>query len=427
MKKSLTEEIKRIQNLLYTITEQEKDLNIKVKDDPKTADYVSSDLDEFYSNLKTAAETGGLSQQSRKTMTFQKGVESMQIGLILLGYQLPKHGVDGLFGPETANAVKEFKNDFLNKLNESSSKLRSTINQLGYDEKGGEISSGGEITDEISQITSDILSDFKKIKPDVKVVVTAGNDKYHKKLGYNSKHKTGNAIDVVLQPYNTENAKAFIGILNKYKTTNPKFSYIDEYTNPSKSSTGGHFHLEFGGNSNVDTTIKTKTFETATPEMLEILISELKKRNITSNDITKYIDKFDMTDLTNQNYYVKLLENIGAPVSEENLKFLYAWRQAEGKGGKFNPFNTTQPMPGAVTINSHGVKSYQTLEDGMVATIKTLKNGKYNCIIDGLLNDIGADNIAKCQSLKTWGTGDLVVKVLSGYNKGSKPKVSPLA
>jgi peptidoglycan hydrolase-like protein with peptidoglycan-binding domain len=32
----------------------------------------------------------------------------MQIGLIILGYDLPVHGVDGLFGPETARAVTKF-------------------------------------------------------------------------------------------------------------------------------------------------------------------------------------------------------------------------------------------------------------------------------------------------------------------------------
>jgi murein DD-endopeptidase MepM/ murein hydrolase activator NlpD len=37
----------------------------------------------------------------------------MQIGLILLGYDLPRFGVDGLFGPETAAAVKEFTKEKL--------------------------------------------------------------------------------------------------------------------------------------------------------------------------------------------------------------------------------------------------------------------------------------------------------------------------
>ena len=79
-----------------------------VKDDPKKADLVKDDLADFYKTLEEAIKKGGLSQQSRKDLSFQKEVESLQIGLMLLGYTLPKHGVDGLFGPETAAAVDKF-------------------------------------------------------------------------------------------------------------------------------------------------------------------------------------------------------------------------------------------------------------------------------------------------------------------------------
>ena len=40
----------------------------------------------------------------------------------------------------------------------------------------------------------------------------------------------------------------------------------------------------------------------------------------------------------------------------------------------------------------------------------------------GLINDIGAAEIAKCASLETWGTGDLVGKVISGYENGASIK-----
>ena len=45
------------------------------------------------------------------SMEYKKSVESLQIGLILLGYELPRFGVDGLFGPETEKAVDKFIND----------------------------------------------------------------------------------------------------------------------------------------------------------------------------------------------------------------------------------------------------------------------------------------------------------------------------
>jgi len=167
--------------------------------------------------------------------------------------------------------------------------------------------------------------------------------------------------------------------------------------------------------------------EVISPEMVKVLIDELQNKGITSEDLQKYVDTIKIGNLNDKNFYMKLLENLGAPISDENMKFLYAWRQAEGKAGKFNPFNTTWDLPNSTNFNKVGVKNYVSLEDGMVATVKTLKNGLYECILKGLRDDIGADNIAKCESLKTWGTGDLVAKVVSGYNSGSNPKVSGLA
>jgi hypothetical protein len=136
----------------------------------------------------------------------------------------------------------------------------------------------------------------------------------------------------------------------------------------------------------------------------------------------------DLTGMTDEDFYKKLLSELGAPTSKENLKFLYAWRQSEGKAGKYNPFNTTHKMPNATNFNSVGVKNYASIEDGLNATLKTLKNGRYNCIVNGLKNDIGAKKISTdCLSeLKTWGTGELLSKVVTSYEKGAKPKPSSL-
>jgi peptidoglycan hydrolase-like protein with peptidoglycan-binding domain len=83
------------------------------KKDDKKAELVNQDVDLFYKTLLDAANSGGLTQEKLGSMTYHKGVESMQIGLLLLGYSLPIHGVDGLFGPETAAAVNKFNSDNL--------------------------------------------------------------------------------------------------------------------------------------------------------------------------------------------------------------------------------------------------------------------------------------------------------------------------
>lgn len=111
MKRTLKEELERIHELTYgkrLVIEQNVQPN-----DPKKADLVSDDVNTFYQTLEDVANSGGLTQERRGTMSFKKGVESMQIGLITLGYKLPHYGVDGLFGPETANAVRQFVIDNL--------------------------------------------------------------------------------------------------------------------------------------------------------------------------------------------------------------------------------------------------------------------------------------------------------------------------
>lgn len=435
-KTTLLEEIKRIHELTYegkkiVLENDIWDLFTGKKHDEKLADVVEPELDSFYQSLNSAAQSG-LSQRQAGQMDYQKEVETMQIGLQLLGYDLPRYGVDGKFGPETAQAVKKFKQDNLQQqVNEAADDLRDTLDTLGYDEKGSEINSGGEISDDLSSIVSKILTDFKKTNPGVQVIVTSGNDRFHKKLNYTSAHTTGQAVDVTLKPYNQNNAGVFKKILDKY-TQGSSFSYIDEYENPSGAATGGHFHLQVGGvKVSGGASQGNQDMEQATPEMINKMIEMLKAKKITATDINQYtnvvagVENLNYTGGTDNDFYKAILTGIGAPITSENLKFLYAWRQAEGHGGSFNPFNTTWKMDGSTSMNSAGVQSYKSAQDGLNATIKTLSKPNYRCITNGLRQNLGADKIAACrQDLQTWGTGDLVAKVVAGYNQGAKPKIS---
>lgn len=126
--------------------------------------------------------------------------------------------------------------------------LRDTLEDLGYSEKGNEISSGGEITENISKIGEVILSEFKKISPNTKVVVTAGNDAFHHNLPYVSRHTKGEALDFALPGSGNTEREKFSEILDRIMAGTPGFSYIDEYKNPTKFATGGHFHVSYRPN-----------------------------------------------------------------------------------------------------------------------------------------------------------------------------------
>jgi hypothetical protein len=119
-KRTLKEELERIHTITYgkkVLLEndllnkliQGGDTEVLAPDDPMKADYVDNNVRSFFNDLNSIDHP--IIQQQLGTMEYQKEVELLQIGLVLLGYELPIHGIDGLFGPETAEAVKKYKKD----------------------------------------------------------------------------------------------------------------------------------------------------------------------------------------------------------------------------------------------------------------------------------------------------------------------------
>lgn len=151
---------------------------------------------------------------------------------------------------------------------------------------------------------------------------------------------------------------------------------------------------------------------------LKYLYAVLLKKDFSDADLAKIQKKSDFSKINvgnDKQFYEEVLKGIGAPITDGNMKFLFSWRQAEGGKATNNPFNTTQGLSkdtGISKYNKIGVKNYSTPQFGVEATVKTLLNGNYSCIVNGLKNDIGAEEISKCRDLKTWGTGELVAKVI---------------
>jgi hypothetical protein len=127
--------------------------------------------------------------------------------------------------------------------------------------------------------------------------------------------------------------------------------------------------------------------------------------------------------VTDDDFYKAILWGLGLPTTEHNINFFKLWRIAEmgvQKEGKQkptatnNPFNTTfnnSSDKDQTNFNYIGVKNYSKPEYGIDATVKTLKNGYYNCVLDGLNKGSDYKEIASCSrrdgkksAMDTWGT-----------------------
>lgn len=122
-----------------------------------------------------------------------------------------------------------------------------------------------------------------------------------------------------------------------------------------------------------------------------------------------------------------LLGRLGIKQTTGAVQALVGWAKAEGgnwnNDAKFNPLNTNQSEPGAGNTGSQGnIKVYQSWDQGLDATVATLKNGRYGGIIQGLKS--GDPNaVASAIGASPWGTsGSLVRSTISGTKVGALPQ-----
>ena len=352
------------------------------------SDVIKRGNKKLYGQSFTVDSDGGLPDiyyTHLKGATVGKG-DKIQCGQ-LIGYVMdfPGSSYDHVhIGVETGHNIREF-------LNDDGSLKCAKGQKLG--KYGKKFSEDGEISDLVGE--SKFIQELMKMAESNKSVSYSPG-----KITYDKDVKS---IQTALQ---------FLGL------SLPKWG-VDGKFGPETETATKEFQKSVG----LTTDGKIDGFD------LRYLTAMLVIRKFSDDDLSK-IQKnkeIDTGNITDKNFYERLLTELGAPVTSENLKYLYAWRQAEGKGGRYNPFNTTWKRPDSTKMNSHGVQHYTSLEEGMIATLKTLRNGYYDCIVNGLKNDIGAAQISKCPSLKTWGTGNLVAKVVKNYESGSSPNIKSLA
>jgi hypothetical protein len=133
-------------------------------------------------------------------------------------------------------------------LTPNTDRLRETLKVLGYQEKGNEISNSGDITTETANMGIAVFTQIKTNYPNLKLIVTGGNDKYHQlKASPNSRHRKGLGLDFVILPKSSTNVKNIEKILQGFAAgSNRKFRFLNEYKLQTVNATGEHFHMSWG-------------------------------------------------------------------------------------------------------------------------------------------------------------------------------------
>jgi len=126
----------------------------------------------------------------------------------------------------------------------------------------------------------------------------------------------------------------------------------------------------------------------------------------------------------------QLLSALGAPTSDANITALTTWQSREGghwnNSASFNPLNTTLDMGNSQSMNSVGVKRYNSWDEGIQATIKTLTGANasargYTDIVNALKNGASTETILSAISNSAWVTGKTGQNSYKGFKGGGTP------
>jgi hypothetical protein len=142
--------------------------------------------------------------------------------------------------------------------------------------------------------------------------------------------------------------------------------------------------------------------------------------------------------LTYERWAAQLLARLGAPGCSENITALVTWQAAESTVAAYNPLATTHDEPGATSMNSVGVRNYMSLDQGIDATIATMRDGSptygYGFILDSLASCGSADRTADAINASSWCSGcafggyvtNLLPAVRANYQLYAQRLVSPV-
>jgi GH24 family phage-related lysozyme (muramidase) len=322
MKKTLIEELERIHSITYGKNGVIEDNSPKKIDDPKKADLVSDSVESFFSTLENIKTE--LSQQSYGSMKYQKEVETVQIALTLLGYGLPRFGIDGLYGSETANAVLKFKND--NNIDAGSElkeyrnlSFSSLLNELVTVQLDDVAYSNVKIDNDSTKydyVNKALLDDLQKAAAaaDLTLTITTASSGHPDQGTNKSRHSKQIAVDIAIldgmgssgasNPKNGNPKFRELGNRLKDALVQLGYTWNTERGNDKavlwQTNTGGnhynHLHVSNksgASDAELSKISKNSSGSAVTLEMIKLMIEKLKQRGVTSEDLKKLIDSID--------------------------------------------------------------------------------------------------------------------------------------
>jgi hypothetical protein len=103
-----------------------------------------------------------------------------------------------------------------------------------------------------------------------------------------------------------------------------------------------------------------------------------------------------------------VLVGIGVPTpNQPQLRFMQIWRQHEGGKAAWNPFNTTLNTSNSIPYNYVSVRNYFSKEEGLRATINTLRDSRYSNVVNAIKNiktEKDINNAISAVNSSPWGS-----------------------
>lgn len=148
---------------------------------------------------------------------------------------------------------------------------------------------------------------------------------------------------------------------------------------------------------------------------------------ITTDLMTGRLGWASVPEMSAALWAASLLGMGGWPATPNNVRAIVAWEKAEGghwnNSAKYNPLNTTQPMPGAGNTGTQGnIKVYRSWQQGLEASVKTINNGNYPQVVAALKRGNNAPAVARAIGASPWGTkGGLLSSTLASTPSTAVP------